>query len=387
MKQIPVNELVPGMITASDVYSMDAKMIVPKGVILTENIIARLDTYSIYYVNINDEVFDEMSKPISSFQLIQDHLPVRQNKQSSMTNRERIRNSPQFQRFCQDFNHCAEQYRTNLMKSLYSDEAFQANEIITDVMQLMYQDDSSISVFDMLLNMSNVDDSVYVHCIDVALICNILSRWLHFSDKDQITAMACGLFHDLGKFRLPASILRKPGKLTSQEFDIIKTHTIEGFHMLNKYNNIPQVVKNAALMHHEKCDGSGYPYGLKGNEIDRFAKIVTIADIFDAMTSDRVYRKAMCPFSVIKAFEDEGIQKYEMKYVLTFLENVANSYLNHKVTLSNGMEGNVIFINKDNLSKPIVMTDDNQIIDLQQQYFRNILELSANNAISIETII
>ena len=76
-----------------------------------------------------------------------------------------------------------------------------------------------------------------------------------------------------------------------------------------------------------------------------------------------------------------------MKYVLTFLENVANSYLNHKVTLSNGMEGNVIFINKDNLSKPIVMTDDNQIIDLQQQYFRNILELSANNAISIETII
>ena len=140
-------------------------------------------------------------------------------------------------------------------------------------------------------------------------------------------------------------------------------------------------------MHHEKCDGSGYPYGLKGNEIDRFSKIVTIADIFDAMTSERVYRKAMCPFSVIKAFEDEGIQKYEMKYILTFLENVANSYLNHRVSLTNGLEGNVIFINKDDYSRPVVLTEDNQIINLQEQYYKNIMDLSANKNISIETII
>lgn len=384
MKQIPVKELIPGMITASDIFSVDSKMIVPKGVVLTENIITRLDSYSVYYVDINDDVFEEMKNPISSFQ---NQEVGNTDKQLTETNRERIRNSPQFKRFCEDFNHCAQQYKTTLMRAVYLNEPFQANEIISDVMQLMYQDDSSISVFDMLLNMSNSDDSVYVHCIDVALISNILARWLHFSEEEQATALACGLFHDLGKFQLPSAILKKPGKLTPQEFEIVKTHTIEGFHMLNKYDNIPQVVKNAALMHHEKCDGSGYPYGLQGNEIDRFAKIVTIADIFDAMTSDRVYRKAMCPFSVIKSFEDEGIQKYEMKYVLTFLENVANSYLNHKVSLSNGMEGNVIFINKENLSKPIVLTDDNQIINLQEQYFKNILELSANNTISIETII
>ena len=140
-------------------------------------------------------------------------------------------------------------------------------------------------------------------------------------------------------------------------------------------------------MHHEKCDGSGYPYGLSGDEIDKFSKIVTIADIFDAMTSERVYRAAMCPFSVIKYFEDDGIQKYEIRYILTFLENVSNSYLNHRVTLSNGMEGNVIFINPDNFSQPVIRTENNEIIDLQKSYYQSMLQLSNKKNISIEAII
>ena len=186
---------------------------------------------------------------------------------------------------------------------------------------------------------------------------------------------------------LPSGILRKPSKLTTDEFEIVKTHTIEGFHFLNRFNTIPQPVKNAALMHHEKCDGSGYPYGITGMEIDKFSKIVTIADIFDAMTSERVYRSAMCPFSVIKFFEDDGIQKYDMKYMLTFLENVANSYLNHTDTLSNGMEGNVIFINQGSYSRPVIRTNNNEIINLQEQYYNNIMALSNLKNVSIESII
>ena len=105
------------------------------------------------------------------------------------------------------------------------------------------------------------------------------------------------------------------------------------------------------------------------------------------MTSDRVYRKAMCPFSVMKAFEDEGIQKYEMKYILTFLENVANSYLNHRVTLTNGMEGDVIFINRDNYSRPVIRTTNDEIVDLQDEYYQGIMNLRNQKSVSIETII
>ena len=379
MKQIPVTDLLPGMVTAEDILTYDLKMIVPKGVVLTENIISRLEAYSVYYVHIEDTVINELNEPMV--------LPKALCADDIQTNKERLRDSVQFQHFQQDFNRCAEHFRDNLMKSLYRNEPFYVNGLLEETLRMMHQENSYINVFDMLLNMRNVDDSVYDHSLDVALICNILAKWLHFSEADQTMATACGLFHDVGKFLLPTGVLRKPGKLTNEEFEIIKTHTIEGFHLLNKYDNIPQPVKNAALMHHEKCDGSGYPYGLKGSEIDKFAKIVTIADIFDAMTSERVYRKAMCPFSVIKSFEDEGIQKYEMKYILTFLENVANSYLNHRVTLTNGMEGNVIFINQNDFSRPVIRTMYDQIIDLQKQHYQNILQLSNQKNVAIETII
>ncbi len=388
MKQIPITALIPGMVTAEDILTYDSQLIVPKNVVLTENIISRLESYSIYYVNINDDIADEFYKPMApDSDNINENPSILSFSPQFQSNKEKIKNSSAFQRFNQDFTRCEDHFKDNLMKSLHRNEPLRVNELLKEVMMLLRNEDGNVSIFDMLLNMCNKEDSVYAHCIDVALISNVLARWLNFSEADQKMVTACGLFHDVGKFMLPSGVLRKPGKLTPAEFEIVKTHTIEGFHMLNRFRNIPEPVKNVALMHHEKCDGSGYPYGLKGNEIDKFSKIVTIADIFDAMTSERVYRAAMCPFSVIKHFEDNGIQKYEMKYILTFLENVSNSYLNHRVTLSNGLEGDVIFINNEKFSQPVIRTDNNEIINLQEQYYNNIMKLSSQENISIETII
>ncbi len=389
MKQIPITELTPGMVTAQDILSYDNKTIVPKNVVLTENIIARLEGYSIYYAQIEDKVVEDLSTPMTnqSGYLMQTSISRLHSASHTKSSKEKTKESRQFERFSHHFAQCSEHYQNNLTKSLSRNEPFRANELLKETMALLHQDAQEINIFDMLLNMHNKDESVYSHCIDVALISNVLARWLHFSEADQMMATACGLFHDVGKFMLPTGVLRKPGKLTPEEFEIVKTHTTEGFHLLGRYNSIPEPVKNTALMHHEKCDGSGYPYGLTGDEIDKFSKIVTIADIFDAMTSERVYRSAMCPFTVIKYFEDDGIQKYDMKYILTFLENVSNSYLNHRVTLSNGMEGNVIFINHDNYSKPVIRMENNEIIDLQASYYQSMLQLTNNKNISIEAII
>lgn len=389
MKQIPITELTPGMVTAQDILSYDNKTIVPKNVVLTENIIARLEGYSIYYAQIEDKVVEDLSTPMAnqSGYLMETSISRLHSASHTKSSKEKTKEGRQFERFSHHFAQCSEHYQNNLTKSLYRNEPFRANELLKETMALLHQDAQEINIFDMLLNMHNKDESVYSHCIDVALISNVLARWLHFSEADQMMATACGLFHDVGKFMLPMGVLRKPGKLTPEEFEIVKTHTTEGFHLLGRYNSIPEPVKNTALMHHEKCDGSGYPYGLTGDEIDKFSKIVTIADIFDAMTSERAYRSAMCPFTVIKYFEDDGIQKYDMKYILTFLENVSNAYLNHRVTLSNGMEGNVIFINHDNYSKPVIRMENNEIIDLQASYYQSMLQLTNNKNISIETII
>ena len=248
MKQIPIAELIPGMVTAEDILTYDSRIIVPKGVVLTENIISRLEGYSIYYVHIHENLVEELNQPMICPPPANFHDAA---EGSSKSNKERIKNSHQFALFQQAFNRCAEHYQGSLTNALYRNETFPANELIKETLQILHPVNGDISVFDMLLNMHNIDDSVYMHCIDVALISNVLSRWLHFSEADQKMATACGLFHDIGKFMLPSGVLRKPGKLTSEEFEIVKTHTIEGFHLLNKYRNIPEPVKNTAIMHHE----------------------------------------------------------------------------------------------------------------------------------------
>ena len=250
MKQIPITELTPGMVTAQDILSYDNKTIVPKNVVLTENIIARLEGYSIYYAQIEDKVVEDLSTPMTnqSGYLMQTSISRLHSASHTKSSKEKTKESRQFERFSHHFAQCSEHYQNNLTKSLYRNEPFRANELLKETMALLHQDAQEINIFDMLLNMHNKDESVYSHCIDVALISNVLARWLHFSEADQMMATACGLFHDVGKFMLPTGVLRKPGKLTPEEFEIVKTHTTEGFHLLGRYNSIPEPVKNTALM-------------------------------------------------------------------------------------------------------------------------------------------
>lgn len=125
--------------------------------------------------------------------------------------------------------------------------------------------------------------------------------------------------------------------------------------------NIHEHICNAALMHHERSDGSGYPLGLKDAEIDTYAKMVSIADVYDAMTSARVYRAPICPFKVIEIFELEGLQRYDVGFVLCFLENIVNTYIQNRCRLSDGREGTIIFINKPKLSRPMVQCGDQYV--------------------------
>ena len=125
-------------------------------------------------------------------------------------------------------------------------------------------------------------------------------------------------------------------------------------------------------MHHERYDGSGYPLHLKGEQISSFASLVSLADVYDAMTSARVYRGPVCPFTVISLMESDGYQKYAPRYLLTFLENIVNTYLLHTVLLSDGSEGTIVFINKDKL--PTVKVGS-QYIDLAKRTELSIVKI------------
>ena len=129
---------------------------------------------------------------------------------------------------------------------------------------------------------------------------------------DVNTLTIAGVLHDIGKCKIPDDVLNKPDKLTDEEFALIKKHPQFGFDLIRDLQ-IDSRIKRTALMHHERCDGSGYPSQLDSSLIDDFAMITAIADVYDAMTAARRYRAPLCPFAVISSFESEGFYKVQYK--------------------------------------------------------------------------
>lgn len=337
MKRVSTSALVPGMVTAEDVYNFNNNLILPKGLILTDKTITKLEFYSIINVRVEDEIVKTLEEELKE----------------DTSYSERLKNTPEFKKFEQDFHKETEVFKDSINRLFEDKENLDADKLVDHALALLSSEGKHVNVFDMLHNMRELDDATYVHCMNVGLICNIFARWLRLDEEDIRTATICGLLHDIGKLKMPEKILKKPGKLTEWEFSVIKTHPREGYRMMENFP-LDEHVKNAALMHHERCDGSGYPLGLTSSKIDPYAKLVAIADVYDAMTCSRVYRGPLCPFKVIETFENEGFQKYDSKFILTFLENIVDTYLLHRVRLTNGEIGEIVYINTHKLSKPTV---------------------------------
>ena len=147
---------------------------------------------------------------------------------------------------------------------------------------------------------------------------------------------------------------------------MIKSHTTNGYKILQPLE-LDERIKLAALMHHERIDGSGYPSHLVDEQIDQFAKIIAILDSYEAMTSYRSYRAPLCPFTVIEIFEKDGYGKYDTGYYMTFLERMVEEYIGKEVELNDGTVCVVVLINKQKYSRPMVRTEDGKYIDLATQ--------------------
>lgn len=367
MPRLKTSMLMPGMVIAENVYNYNNQLILPKGLELTDRAITKLEFYSVLYVLVED--YETAETPTKS----EIEKIVEQDNKSYA---EKVHNSESFKKFRQTFVQEVDHIKNNINDVVERNAPLDTDTLLREVDNLVSLDTSatSYSVFDMLHNMREFDDATFVHCLNVSLICTVFARWLNLSPEEVRLASICGLLHDIGKLRIPEEIITKPARLTEQEYNIIKKHPIEGYNIL-KNQDISEHIKNAALMHHEKYDGSGYPLALKGDKIDFYARLVTIADVYDATTSARVYRGPLCPFKVIELFEQEGYDKYDAHMIITFLENIVNTYMNNKVRLSNGKEGEIVFINKMHLAYPMVKCGD------------EFIDLSVDKNIHIEAII
>lgn len=216
------------------------------------------------------------------------------------------------------------------------------------------------------------DYYIYSHSLNVALLSMLIGRWMRLPDKKITQLLYAGILHDIGKLKVDPVILNKPGKLTDEEFDEVKKHTFYGFRMVENLKFLSPDIKQGILFHHEREDGSGYPSGIKTEKIPQLAKILAVADIYDAMTSTRVYSEEKPAFNVFKMMEDQSYGRLDLTITQTLLQNIASYYLGHRVILSNGDKGEIVFINPQRVSRPIIKTT------------KGFVDLSMNPTIQIE---
>ncbi len=337
-----------GMIAAGDVYSEESQLIIPKGTTITQDILDKLKLFNVYdffISDVNDEIpydytYDELEQIILGDSNESDYY-------------EKLRLTEEFKKFEAKFLDSVEKVKGSINDIVYKNGAIDVVELVDSVKRIIVGRQPSVNIFDMMHCIERYDDLTYVHCLNVALICNVIGQWFGMTDEELDVLTVSGLMHDIGKVMIPNEVIKKPGKLTISEYAIVQTHTIHGYNIL-KSQSCDERIKLVALQHHERCDCKGYPNKLGSQEIENFAKIVAIADVYDAMTSNRVYRAGICPFDVISTFED-NIDTYDPKFLVAFLEKIAQSYINAEVYINNNLEGTIVMLNKYALGKPGVL--------------------------------
>lgn len=222
-----------------------------------------------------------------------------------------------------------------------------------------------------ILNLKSHDDYTYHHSLTVGVVSAAIGQQMGISGEDLHCLCKCAVLHDIGKSTIPSDIINKPSKLSSEEFELMKTHTTAGYDYLAKAVNNDRVVAGA-LFHHEKVDGSGYPNGLDGNEIPLWSKIISVADVYDALTSNRPYRTPMQPAEAVEYLMGSIGRDFDYDVVSSFLKKVDIYPVGSLVSLSNGKEA-AVYNNEQPLRPVVRVLQTGEILDLYRD--RNCLNI------------
>ena len=203
-----------------------------------------------------------------------------------------------------------------------------------------------------LARLKTADDYTYMHSVAVCALMVALSKQLGLNEQQTRSAGIAGLLHDLGKALMPMDVLNKPGKLTDEEFAIIKKHPEEGHKLLLSSTGADEIALDVVLHHHEKTDGSGYPKGLKGAEISLFAKMGAVCDVYDAITSNRPYKAGWDPAESLRKMAEWANGHFEQSVFQAFVKSLGIYPIGSLVKLNSGRLGIVIDQTEKSLLTP-----------------------------------
>ena len=198
------------------------------------------------------------------------------------------------------------------------------------------------------------DEYTFKHSVDVATMAMIIGKQQCLPDKQIYELGVSGLLHDIGKTKVPASILNKPARLTDEEFAVMKQHSVFGYHMLQECNEFNNDICMAVLQHHEKINGNGYPLGFDAPRITPYARILAVADIYDALVTERPYKKAFSQKDAIELIMSMT-EELDIKAMKSFLESIILYPVDSIVELSNGEKAKVVSNNNSYILRPTVV--------------------------------
>lgn len=230
--------------------------------------------------------------------------------------------------------------------------------------ELMDAIDSNSAMAIDINELKTSDEYTFKHSVDVATLAMILAKKIGLSRKEIYEIGVTGLLHDVGKTKIPLEILNKPGRLEDSEFAIMKQHSVYGYHMIKDNPAFNNAISLGVLQHHEKINGRGYPLGFVDNRICPYAKILSVADIYDALVTERPYKAAFSQRDAVEMIMSMT-EELDMNAMKSFLESMILYPVDTLVDLSNGERARVVKNNPGYILRPVVVAvESGKVYDL-----------------------
>ncbi|QMV43704.1 HD-GYP domain-containing protein [Cohnella cholangitidis] len=335
MRMMPISLSRPGMKLAKKIYSDDGIVLLAEGVELTSSLIRRLGDCGVSFLYIQDARLDDLVVP-------------------ELLSEETQRNT------IQAIRHAFREFVDFPRRNKSATYPYIGRNMRNAMQQIMDELGSSKDAMIMLMNLHTVDHYLYMHSLNVCVYSTLLGIASGYDNEQLMTLGLGAMLHDIGKTQISMQVLLKPGELSAYEFEEMKRHAERGYYLLKDEPNIPLLAAHCAYQHHERINGSGYPRGIKGDEIHEYAKWIGIVDSYDAMTSHRVYRDAMLPHQAVEALYAGSDILYDTSKLQLFRDKVAIYPIGITVKLNTGQSAVVSDINSTCVHRPVirVLTDE-----------------------------
>lgn len=349
LRAVSVEDLVPGMVLARTLTNDDMIVVLSENTVLTKAHITRLTFLNIPVVYVKDDY--ELSKNYQTA--------------AAIFNRGNA--------FVKDYSNIVESAQEifrDIEKGNFPQEKTQ-NVVNTQISPLS----KNSGAIDHLYDLNHLAGDVYQHSLRVAILAGVIAKWMRFDWRKSRDLILAGFLHDIGKTKFEQRLLDKNvERLKGDDLEAYMQHTMDGHHILNSVPGISDGVKLAAMQHHERMDGSGFPFNCMGPDIHEYARIIAVADIYDNITTERQGYVKKTPFAAIAYLTEHLYTTLDPIVCVPVLTHIKDAFLGSRVVLNTGVSGTIAAYPNDFAAHPIVNTATDGLINLNQHPDITIME-------------